>query len=279
MILPEIPIGNTVEAVVYWVNDNLGFLLDLFSKFINTLISEFREVLLFLSPVAFILIVTAIVYIISQRDVKLTLGTVIGFLLIENMGLWKLSMETISLVLSSAAMALFIGIPAGILAAKNEIAFHIVKPILDFMQTMPSFVYLIPAVIFFGLGNVPGLVATVMFAMPPAVRLTTLGIRQVPVELNEVANAFGTTSTQKLLKVELPIALPTIMAGVNQCIMLSLSMVVIAAMIGARGLGYQVLVGIQRVDIAQGFEAGLGIVIIAIVLDRLTQSITPKNKI
>jgi glycine betaine/proline transport system permease protein len=145
------------------------------------------------------------------------------------------------------------------------------------VKTVKLGVYLIPAVIFFGLGNVPGLVATIVFAMPPAIRLTNLGIRQVPVELNEVANAFGTTSMQKLVKVELPVALPTIMAGVNQCIMLSLSMVVIAAMIGARGLGYQVLVGIQRVDIGQGFEAGLAIVIIAIVLDRLTQGLTPKK--
>ena len=141
---------------------------------------------------------------------------------------------------------------------------------------MPSFVYLIPAVIFFGLGNVPGLVATVVFSMPPAIRLTNLGIRQVPKELVEVADAFGSTPLQKLLKVEIPVAIPSIMAGVNQCIMLSLSMVVIAAMIGARGLGYQVLVGIQRVDIGQGFEAGLGIVIIAIILDRFTQHLTPK---
>lgn len=277
MILPEIPIGNTVESGVYWLNDNFGFLLDIFSEFIDTLISGFKEILLFLPPVVFILVVTVIVYMISRRDLKLTLGTAIGFLLIDNMGLWKLSMETIALVLSSATVALFVGIPTGILAAKNETVFHVVKPVLDLMQTMPSFVYLIPAVIFFGLGNVPGLVATIVFSMPPAVRLTNLGIRQVPVELNEVANAFGTTPMQKLFKVELPVALPTIMAGVNQCIMLSLSMVVIAAMIGARGLGYQVLVGIQRVDIAQGFEAGLGIVIIAIVLDRLTQSITPKK--
>jgi glycine betaine/proline transport system permease protein len=141
---------------------------------------------------------------------------------------------------------------------------------------MPSFVYLIPAVIFFGLGNVPGMIATVVFAMPPAIRLTNLGIREVPKELEEVADAFGSTPWQKLIKVEIPVAMKTIMAGVNQCIMLSLSMVVIASMIGARGLGYQVLVGIQRVDIGTGFEAGLAIVIIAIVLDRITQRLTPK---
>ncbi len=277
MALPELPIGETVESSVYWLNDNFGFLMDIFSEFIDILISGFKDILLFLPPIAFIFIVTILVYFVSKKNLRLAIGTAIGFLLIENMDLWKLSMETIALVLSSALVALLVGIPTGILSAKNETAFHIVKPILDFMQTMPSFVYLIPAVIFFGLGNVPGLVATIVFAMPPAIRLTNLGIRQVPVELNEVANAFGTTPLQKLFKVELPVALPTIMAGVNQCIMLSLSMVVIAAMIGARGLGYQVLVGIQRVDIGQGFEAGLAIVIIAIVLDRLTQGLTPKK--
>ncbi|WP_407355243.1 ABC transporter permease [Methanolobus sp. WCC5] len=277
MVIPDIAIGKNVESGVYWLNDNFGFLMDIFSGFIDFLISGFKDILMFLPPIAFIFIVSVLVYIVSRRDLKLSIGTAIGFVLIESMNLWNLSMETIALVLASALVALMVGIPTGIVAAKNETVFHIVKPILDFMQTMPSFVYLIPAVIFFGLGNVPGLVATIVFAMPPAIRLTNLGIRQVPVELNEVANAFGTTQMQKLIKVELPVALPTIMAGVNQCIMLSLSMVVIAAMIGARGLGYQVLVGIQRVDIAQGFEAGLGIVIIAIVLDRLTQSITPKK--
>ncbi|MDG6244521.1 MAG: proline/glycine betaine ABC transporter permease [Methanolobus sp.] len=277
MVIPEIPIGKVVESGVYWLNDNFGFLMDIFSKFIDFLISGFKDILMFLPPIAFIFVISILVYIVSRRDLKLTIGTAIGFALIESMDLWNLSIETIALVLASALVALVVGIPTGIMAAKNETIFSIVKPVLDFMQTMPSFVYLIPAVIFFGLGNVPGLVATIVFAMPPAIRLTNLGIRQVPVELREVANAFGTTSMQKLIKVELPVALPTIMAGVNQCIMLSLSMVVIAAMIGARGLGYQVLVGIQRVDIAQGFEAGLGIVIIAIVLDRLTQSITPKE--
>jgi glycine betaine/proline transport system permease protein len=277
MVLPELPIGETVESGVYWLNDNFGFLMDIFSDIIDMLISGFKDALLFLPPFVFMIVAAALIYLISRKNTKLAIGSAVGLLLIDSMGLWTLSMETVALVLSSALVALIIGIPMGILAAKNETAFHVIKPVLDFMQTMPSFVYLIPAVIFFGLGNVPGLVATIVFAMPPAIRLTNLGIRQVPVELEEVATAFGTTSIQKLFKVELPVALPTIMAGVNQCIMLSLSMVVIAAMIGARGLGYQVLVGIQRVDIGQGFEAGLGIVIIAIILDRLTQNLTPKK--
>lgn len=275
--LPRLPIGEYAESAVYWFDDNLGFLLEVFSGLVGALIAGFRDMLMLLPPLAFIFLASVLVYYVSRHDRKLAVGTGIGFLLIESMGLWRLSIETLSLVLSSALMALIIGIPTGIITAKNRSLFHAIKPVLDFMQTMPSFVYLIPAVIFFGLGNVPGLIATVVFAMPPAIRLTTLGIRQVPVELVEVAEAFGSTPLQKLFKVELPVALPTIMAGVNQCIMLSLSMVVIAAMIGARGLGYQVLVGIQRVDIGQGFEAGLAIVIIAVILDRLTQSLTPRK--
>ncbi|WP_406657170.1 proline/glycine betaine ABC transporter permease [Methanolobus sp. ZRKC2] len=277
MEMPDLKIGEGAELIVYWVDDYFGFLLDAFSEFIDILVSGLKDILMFLPPMVFTIVAALLVYFLAKRKAGIAIGTAVGFLLIDSMGLWNLAIETLALVLSSALVALTIGIPLGILTAKNEFVFHIIKPLLDFMQTMPSFVYLIPAVIFFGLGNVPGLVATVVFAMPPAIRLTNLGIRQVPVELVEVADAFGTTPLQKLVKVELPVAVPTIMAGVNQCIMLSLSMVVIAAMIGARGLGYQVLVGIQRVDIGQGFEAGLAIVIIAIVLDRLTQNLTPRK--
>ncbi|SES83976.1 glycine betaine/proline transport system permease protein [Methanococcoides vulcani] len=276
MAMPKIPIGEGAETLVNWIDDNFGMALDIFSDMTDYMISGLNDVLLLFPPILFTLIIGIAAYFIGKKDLKLAIGSVVGLLLIDNMGLWELSMETISLVLSSAFLALLVAIPLGIISAKNEWAFHVIKPILDLMQTMPSFVYLIPAVIFFGLGNVPGLVATIVFAMPPAIRLTNLGIRQVPKELTEVADAFGSTPLQKLVKVELPTALPSIMAGVNQCIMLSLSMVVIAAMIGARGLGYQVLIGIQRVDIGQGFEAGLGIVIIAVILDRFTQHLTPK---
>ncbi|MCM1987359.1 ABC transporter permease [Methanococcoides seepicolus] len=276
MAIPKIPIGDGVEYVVNWIEDDFGILLDIFSDVTDYIISGLNDTLLLFPPIVFALIIGIAAYFIGKKDLKLAIGSTVGLLLIENMGLWVLSMETISLVITSAFLALIIAIPLGIVSAKNEFAYHVIKPLLDLMQTMPSFVYLIPAVIFFGLGNVPGLVATIVFAMPPAIRLTTLGIQQVPKELTEVADAFGSTPWQKLTKVELPTALPSIMAGVNQCIMLSLSMVVIAAMIGARGLGYQVLIGIQRVDIGQGFEAGLGIVIIAIILDRFTQHLTPK---
>lgn len=276
MLIPRIPVGDTIEFAVDWIEGNFGLFLDLTSKQLDLLISGLKDALLFLPPEFFIPGISLLSYFAGKRNIKLAAGTAFGFFLIENMELWELSMETLAIVLSSALLALIIGIPLGILSAKNNILFHVVKPALDFMQTMPSFVYLIPALIFFGLGNVPGMIATVVFAMPPAIRLTNLGIRQVPKELTEVADAFGSTGWQKLSKVELPVALPTIMAGVNQCIMLSLSMVVVAAMIGARGLGYQVLFGIQRVDIGMGFEAGLAIVIIAIFLDRITQYLSPR---
>ena len=274
MELLRIPLGDGVEMAVDWVESHFGGLLDLLSSVLGTLVEGLRDLLLFLPPLAMALVIAAFVWAVSKRSLKLAAGTLLGLLLIESMQLWSLSMETLALVISSTLVALVIGIPVGILCSRSDAANGMITPILDLMQTMPSFVYLIPAVIFFGLGNVPGIIATVVFAMPPTIRLTNLGIRQVPGDLVEVAEAFGSTPQQKLLKVQLPLAMPTIMAGVNQCIMLSLSMVVIAAMIGARGLGYQVLVGIQRVDIGTGFEAGLAIVIIAMVLDRITRCLT-----
>ncbi|MGC9515630.1 ABC transporter permease [Methanocrinis sp.] len=274
MALPRVPIGDGVEIAVDLVDSHFGGLLDLLSYILGALVGGLKDLLLFLPPLAMALVIAAFVWAVSRRSLKLAAGTLISLLLIESMQLWSLSMETLALVISSTLVALVIGIPVGILCSRSDGANDMITPILDLMQTMPSFVYLIPAVIFFGLGNVPGIIATVVFAMPPTIRLTNLGIRQVPRDLVEVAEAFGSTPRQKLLKVQLPLAMPTIMAGVNQCIMLSLSMVVIAAMIGARGLGYQVLVGIQRVDIGTGFEAGLAIVIIAMVLDRITRSLT-----
>ncbi|WP_423219800.1 ABC transporter permease [Desulfofundulus australicus] len=187
-------------------------------------------------------------------------------------------METLVLVICATLLALLLGLPVGILTAWSNLVHRVTMPILDFMQTMPPFVYLVPAVILLGIGRVPALLATVIFAMPPVIRLTGLGIRQVPVDFLEVAEAFGSTRAQKLLKVQLPLALPTIMAGINQCIMLSLSMVVIAAMIGAGGLGGEVLRGLQRLDIPRGFEGGLAIVILAIILDRVTQALGQKDK-
>jgi len=277
MQLPKLPLGYAVEVLVDWIEHYFGWLLDAISAVLRFLIGGLQDLLLAIPAPVLILIAAVLVWVVTRRDIKLAALTAIGLILVWDLNLWNLSMLTLALVLVSTIVALVLSIPLGIAAARSDTLNSALRPILDFMQTMPSFVYLIPAVIFFGLGNVPGAIATVVFAMPPALRLTNLGIRQVPTELIEVADAFGSTPWQKLLKVQVPVALPTIMAGVNQCIMLSLSMTVIASMIGAGGLGYQVLVGIQRVDIGMGFEAGLAIVIIAIILDRITQNLVPQR--
>ncbi|WP_214021682.1 proline/glycine betaine ABC transporter permease [Methanoculleus sp.] len=278
MQLPKLPVGDAVEALVDWIENYFGWLLDAVSEGLRFLIGGFQDLLILIPPPVLILLATVLVWFVTRRDIKLAVLTALGLLLIWDLQLWDLAMLTLALVLVSTILALAISIPLGIAAAGSDPLNAALRPALDFMQTMPSFVYLIPAVIFFGLGSVPGIIATVVFAMPPALRLTNLGIRQVPTELIEVADAFGSTPRQKLLKVQLPVALPTIMAGINQCIMLALSMTVIASMIGAGGLGYQVLVGIQRVDIGMGFEAGLAIVIIAITLDRITQNLVPQHE-
>jgi glycine betaine/proline transport system permease protein len=195
-----------------------------------------------------------------------------SLLLISVTGFWAQTMVTLSLVFSATLISLVVGVPLGILCARNDRFNALLRPLLDFMQTMPAFVYLIPAAMIFGLGRVPGILATVVFAMPPVVRLTALGIRQVNNEQVEAGQAFGCTSMQLLWKVQLPIALPTLMAGVNQTIMMALSMVIIASMVGAGGLGNDVLASIQRLDIGLGFESGLSVVLLAIILDRLTES-------
>ncbi|MBN1432634.1 MAG: proline/glycine betaine ABC transporter permease [Methanomicrobiaceae archaeon] len=272
-IFPKIPLGDGVEYIVDWIDTWFGWLLDAVNYILDIFVSAIQDLLLFIPSLIIILLFAAAGWYVTNRDWKMPVLIALGLLLIQNMRLWPEAMETLALVITAAFVALIIAIPTGIAASRNETVEQIVKPVLDFMQTMPSFVYLIPAVIFFGLGDVPGIIATVIFAMPPAIRLTNLGIRQVPRELNEVADSFGATPNQKLFKVQLPVALPTIMAGINQCIMLALSMTVIASMIGAGGLGLNVLIGIQRVDIGMGFEAGLAIVIIAIILDRLSQNL------
>jgi glycine betaine/proline transport system permease protein len=204
---------------------------------------------------------------------KLIFTGLVGVLLfaVGVLGLWDLTMQTLALMLVATLVSIIIGLPIGILCAKNRVARTITLPVLDVMQTMPSFVYLIPVLMLFGLGKVPAILATVIYAVPPLIRLTDLGIRQVDAEVVEAATAFGTSPTRLLFGVELPLATPTIMAGLNQTVMMALSMVVVASMIGARGLGEQVLNGIQTLDVGKGLEAGIGIVILAIVLDRIMQ--------
>ncbi len=229
-------------------------------------------------PILFILIFAGLTFWITKSKWGLTTFTCIGLLFIYNQGLWEHLMFTLTLVLFSSVIAVLVGIPFGILMAKNSMVEAIIKPILDFMQTMPSFVYLIPAVAFFGIGIVPGVFASVIFAIPPTVRFTNLGIRQIPKELTESSESFGSTSWQKLIKIDLPLAKSTIMAGINQTVMLSLSMVVIASMIGAPGLGRDVLSALQRAQIGNGFVAGISLVLIAIIIDRLTQNISKKRE-
>jgi glycine betaine/proline transport system permease protein len=202
----------------------------------------------------------------------------LGFALIWNLGLWGPTISTLALVVIATLIAVAAGLPIGILAAIFPGMNRVTMPILDFMQTMPAFVYLIPAIPFFGLGPVSAIFSTVIFAMPPAIRLTCLGIQQVPKDLMEAADSFGANRRQKLFKLQIPLAMPTIMAGINQTIMLSLSMVVIAAMIGAKGLGGEVWKAIQRFEPGNGFEAGIGVVILAMALDRVTQKLGVRKK-
>lgn len=272
----KIPVGDTFESIVNLLRDNLGGVFDAIGSFISSAIDITETALTFPPNLVLIALVMVLMYFVTRR-LTTTVLSGLGLLLIVNMDLWAETMNTLSLVLVSAIICFVIGIPLGIWSAKSDRVERVVKPILDFMQTMPAFVYLIPAVLFFRLGSVPGVVATVIFATPPAVRLTNLGIRQVPKEVVEAAESFGSTPSQMLVKVQLPMALPTILAGINQTIMLALSMVVISAMIGAGGLGEKVLTGVTQLRIGMGFEAGIAVVILAMILDSLTQGIGRKK--
>ncbi|GED30962.1 MULTISPECIES: ABC transporter permease [Brevibacillus] len=270
-LFPKLPLDEWIEVIVDGLDENLGFVFDLISAAIGGTVDLFNAIL---TGLPFWLVIILFV-LMAYRAGRWTMAlfTFIGLLLIQNLGYWEHSMETLALVLTAALISVVIGIPMGIWCAKNESVQKVVTPLLDFMQTMPAFVYLIPAIFFFGLGKVPGVIASVIFAMPPTIRLTNLGIRQVPADLIEASDAFGSTYWQKLTKVQLPIAKTTMMAGINQSIMLALSMVVIASMIGAKGLGADVYRAVTQINIGQGFEAGLAIVIMAILLDRITQGV------
>lgn len=273
--IPQIPLAHWIDNFVDWLVQFTGF-FNAITNFIGSINNAFQWVFDIIPIWLFIVLVIALTYYVNrdQQNWGLLIFEFLGLLLIWNLDYWRDMTQTLTLVLTSSLIALVIGIPLGILMAKSHTAEIILKPILDFMQTMPAFVYLIPAVALFGIGMVPGIVASVIFAMPPTVRMTNMGIREVPDELIEAADSFGSTEWQKLFKVELPIAKTSLMAGVNQSMMLSLSMVVIASMIGAMGLGTKVYFAVGRNDAGNGFSAGLAIVILAIILDRLTQSLT-----
>ncbi|MBS4534293.1 proline/glycine betaine ABC transporter permease [Clostridium sp. D2Q-14] len=272
----DLNIGSYFEIFVLWLKDNFDFLFDFIKNVLEGSINGIEYLLNVIPVIILILLFGLLAWKVSSKGVAIF--TIIGLLLIDSMGLWAETVSTLALVLSASFITLIIGIPLGIIASKSDGFDRILRPILDFMQTMPAFVYLIPAVLFFSLGKVPGAFATIIFSMPPVVRLTNLAIRQVPKEVVEAGRSFGSTSKQMLFKVQLPIALPTILAGVNQTIMLALSMVVISAMIGSGGLGKIVLRGIQEYKIDLGFEGGLAVVILAMILDRITQGLGDINK-
>ncbi len=264
-------IGDAVDTAVNYVLDNYSPALDVIASAIGFVTDGILN-LLTSAPMP---LGIAIFVLLSlwRVGIGFAVFTGLSLWLVQHMGLWIPTMETLALVIASTFLAMLLGLPLGIAMARRDAIAAGVRPVLDLMQTMPAFVYLIPAAMFFGLGAVPGTIATVIFAMPPVVRLTNLGIRQVDSEFIEAGQAFGCTSSQLLFKVQLPNALPSIMAGINQTIMLSLSMVVIASMIGAGGIGNIVLTGIQRLDVGTGFEGGLAVVILAVILDRITQSL------
>jgi len=274
----KIRIAEGTEWFTDEVKDKLSFLFDPIKKYFGNFMEWTADSLSAIPPWVLIIIIMIAAFFITGKKVGLAIFSAIGLWLIYNQGLWTDLMETFSLVLISSLLAIVIGVPIGILMSKSNTARIIIEPILDFMQTMPAFVYLIPAVAFLGIGMVPGIFASLIFATPPTVRMTNLGIRQVSTELVEAADAFGTTGAQKLFKVELPMARATIMAGINQTVMLSLSMVVIASMIGAPGLGREVLSALQRSQVGTGFVAGIGIVILAIIIDRFTQNMNKEKR-
>ncbi len=275
-MVPEIPLGRWVADLVDFLRDNLAFLFDAITWTISGLVSGLQWAFNF--PPSLITIAVFILLAFWLRGAPFALYTLLAFLLIDSVGMWQATMDTLALVLIATLFAVAIGVPVGILAARNALVHAIVRPILDFMQTLPVFIYLLPAIMFFGIGTVPGAVATLVFAMPPAVRLTNLGIRQVDAEVVEAAHAFGATPNQILFRVQFPLALPTIMAGINQVIMLALSMVVIAGMAGAGGLGSQVVRSVSTVNIGLGAESGISVVILAIFLDRVSEALSTRGQ-
>jgi ABC-type proline/glycine betaine transport system permease subunit/ABC-type proline/glycine betaine transport system substrate-binding protein len=269
--LPKIPLAEWVDVLVNWIVTYFQPFFSYFSNITEDLLDNLVKVLGIGPSWVLIGLFTLLAFYTSRWTVGLF--SLIGLLLINNLGLWDATVSTLALVLSSVVITILIGIPIGVWASQNERVRQVVTPILDFMQTMPGFVYLIPAILFFGIGVVPGILASVIFAVPATIRLTNLGIREVPEDLIEASRSFGSTTWQKLFMVQLPLAAPTILAGINQSIMLALSMVVIASLVGAPGLGAEVYRAVTQVKVGEGFVAGLSIVIIAIILDRISQNL------
>ncbi len=273
--LPHLPVESVSDSMIDWLNENWDPLFVAIAGLIKLVLNPITGFFTNLSPLVMIVLLAYAGYKLGGG--RMASFIVVALLVVASMGFWAQAMITMSLVVTAALFALIIGVPLGVMKFHFSKFAMVLDPVLDFMQTMPLFVYLIPAVLFFSIGNVPGIVATFIFATPPAVRLTALGFEQIPHELLEVGSAFGASRRQKLIKVELPLALPSILMGMNQTIMLSLSMVVVASMIGAEGLGQEVLRGITRLKVGQGIAGGLGVVLLAMILDRLTRQIWTKS--
>jgi len=264
----KIPLGAWLKSFVDFLNVYAQGFFDFITDWLGLIIDSMVDALLWFPPLILVALLGLGAWLL-HRSILLAVSVLLGLLLIINLGYWQATVETLTLVLCATLVSIIIGVPIGIAAAHRPWLYTTIRPILDLMQTIPTFVYLIPTLVFFGLGMVPGLISTVVFVIPAPIRLTHLGISSVPKQLHEAGEAFGATKRQLLWKVELPYALPTIMAGITQAIMLSLSMVVIAALVGADGLGKPVVRALNTVNIATGFEAGLAIVILAILLDRV----------
>jgi len=275
--LLEVPLGEWVDAIMSWVLTNWGAVFDAVGDAILFILLNMERFFLWLPWT----VVVVLVGVAAWRAMRLWWAGLImaAFLvLIGSFGHWDLAMMTLAIIVASVVISLVIGIPTGIVMARSNVVEGTLKPILDGMQTMPSFVYLIPALMLFGLGKVPAVFATVIYAVPPVIRLTNVGIRQVPHSVVEAAQAFGSSSRQILFEVQIPLAIPSIMVGINQTTMMALAMVVVASMIGARGLGMEVLLAINRIQIGRGFEAGLCIVLLAIIIDRITNALAARQQ-
>ena len=275
-LLPRLPFADWIDTGVDWLVTHFGSVFDGISAFLKGIVEGSVDLMDMVPSIVLAILFALLAWFISTR--RIAIFTLVGLLFIDYLGYWYSMLQMLSLVITSVVIALVIGIPLGILGSQQPTVKKIINPIFDLMQTMPAFVYLLPAIFFFNIGVVPGVVASVIFSMPPTIRLTMLGIEQVPKDLIEATEAFGSTAWQRLVKVQIPLAKPTIMAGVNQSIMLSLSMVVIASMVGAPGLGEEVYRAVTQLKTGVGFETGLSIVIVAIILDRITQHAGKKKQ-
>lgn len=273
--VPRIPVGTAIEDFFDWVTSNMDGFFDIVTDVVGAAVDGLIAVLQAPNPLVTVVLFTLLGLLV--RGWKFAVVALLGLLAVVSMDQWDAAMQTLALVIVATFVAVLIAVPLGVIAARNQHASAVLKPIMDLMQTMPAFVWLVPVVTLFSIGVVPGVVATIIFALPPGVRLTELGIRNVDKEVVEASNAFGATPRQTLFGVQLPLAMPTIMAGINQVIMLALSMAVIAGLVGAEGLGGAVSEAIATLNLGLGFEAGLSVVMLAIYLDRVTHSIGQGN--